>query len=138
LLEVAAITGQAELGRIADRAFAYERSLFDAGVRNWPDLQTRRGANRGSFGPASYPVAWCHGAAGIALARLRAYELTGLSILRQEAEVALETTIVHTAAVLRGRLAHSHSAMGWSATPRYLNKGIEFLARRARSGATSR
>ncbi len=104
LLEVAAVTGQAELATVAEQAFSYERSLFDAGVRNWPDLRTHPGAVAGSPGPPSYPATWCHGAAGIALARLRACELTGLPVLKHEAEVALETTFVHTKAF---------SATGW-------------------------
>jgi class II lanthipeptide synthase len=115
LLEVAAVTGQAELAKVAEQAFSYERSLFDAGVRNWPDLRTRPGAVTGSPGPRSYPVAWCHGAAGIALARLRAYELTALPVLKHEAEVALETTFVHTEAVLRsgaGSYSLCHGLLG--------------------------
>jgi hypothetical protein len=66
-------------------------------------------------GPRSYSVAWCHGAAGIALARLRAYELTQLPVLKHEAEVALETTFVHTEAVLRsgaGSYSLCHGLLG--------------------------
>jgi lantibiotic modifying enzyme len=115
LFEVAVATGQAELAEIAEQAFSYERTLFDAGVRNWPDLRTRPGTLLRGSGPRSYPVAWCHGAAGIALARLRAYELTQLPVLRHEAEIALETTFVHTEAALRagaGSFSLCHGLVG--------------------------
>jgi lantibiotic modifying enzyme len=35
---------------------------------------------------------WCHGAPGIALSRLRAFEVLGGEIYREEAVIALETT----------------------------------------------
>ena len=40
-------------------------------------------------------TAWCHGAAGIALARLRAWQITGDATCRAEAEVALASTFDH-------------------------------------------
>lgn len=101
LLEVATVTGESQLADVAEQAFAYERSLFDTHARNWPDLRARPGAIAGRRPHRSYPVMWCHGAAGIALARLRAYELTGLPVLKDEATVALGTTLTHTKAVLR-------------------------------------
>jgi lantibiotic modifying enzyme len=101
LLEVAAVTGESYLADVAEQAFVYERSLFDAHTSNWPDLRARPGAIAGRRRQRSYPVMWCHGAAGIALARLRAYELSGLPVLKDEAIVALGTTLTHTEAVLR-------------------------------------
>lgn len=127
LLEVAAVTGEAELARVAEQAFSYERSLFDARMRNWPDLRTRPAAIAGSGGPRSYPVAWCHGAAGIALARLRAYELTGLPVLKQEAEVALETTFVHTGAALRAGAGSYSLCHGLAGNAEILEQGSRTL-----------
>lgn len=127
LLEVAKATGQEELATVAEQAFAYERSLFDAKVRNWPDLRTRPGAAPGSRGPSSYPAAWCHGAAGIGLARLRAYELTGLPILKQEAEIALETTFAHTDAVLRAGAGSYSLCHGLAGNAEILEKGYRIL-----------
>ncbi|HYK57786.1 MAG TPA: lanthionine synthetase LanC family protein, partial [Bryobacteraceae bacterium] len=37
-------------------------------------------------------MAWCHGAPGIALSRLRAWRLTGSVEARKEAEIAAQTT----------------------------------------------
>jgi hypothetical protein len=67
------------------RAFAYERRWFDADAGNWRDL-------RALPGRPAYMTAWCHGAPGIALARLRAAEILGDEGLRAEAETALRTT----------------------------------------------
>jgi lantibiotic modifying enzyme len=39
-----------------------------------------------------YSATWCHGAPGIALARLRAWQLTGRPEYRAQAEIALRTT----------------------------------------------
>ena len=57
-------------------AFAYEDGLFDAGRRNWPDLREYPELREERPAPSrSFMIAWCHGAAGIGLARLRAYTL---------------------------------------------------------------
>jgi lantibiotic modifying enzyme len=57
-------------------AFAYEDALFDAQAGNWPDLRELQPNTR--VGPRERPsfmTAWCHGAPGIGLARLRAHVL---------------------------------------------------------------
>jgi class II lanthipeptide synthase len=127
LLEVAALSGQKELAIVAEQAFAYERSLFDAAMGNWPDLRARPGVVTANRRPRSYVVAWCHGAAGIALARLRAYELTGLAVLKHEAEVALETTFVHTDAVLRTGAGSYSLCHGLFGNAEILEKGYRVL-----------
>jgi lantibiotic modifying enzyme len=68
-------------------AFRYEDQLFDPGRSNWPDLrqyETATGEANGSK-RTSFMVAWCHGAAGIGLARLRALRL----LPRRHNELAL-------------------------------------------------
>jgi lantibiotic modifying enzyme len=57
-------------------AFAYEDALFDAQAGNWPDLRELQ-PNMGVGRPErpSFMTAWCHGAPGIGLARLRAHVL---------------------------------------------------------------
>jgi lantibiotic modifying enzyme len=57
-------------------AFAYEDQLYDADRENWPDLR-QLGSRQEPAAPqrSSFMVAWCHGAAGIGLTRLRAYQL---------------------------------------------------------------
>jgi hypothetical protein len=86
LLEVAARTQRSDFYDVGAEAFAYEDSLLDRALGNWPDLR----ASTPSFG-----VAWCHGAAGIGLSRLRALRLFGPSAPNcwaGAAEIALTTT----------------------------------------------
>ena len=49
--------------------FGWEDSLFDPVTKNWPDLRPQMTGT-----PSGFAVAWCHGAPGIALSRLRASE----------------------------------------------------------------
>jgi lantibiotic modifying enzyme len=81
-------------------AFAYEDQLYDDDQNNWPDLRelgsrTQPGAPR----RPSFMVAWCHGAAGIGLARLRAYRL--LPQRRIELLIGIQRAIRATAARLQ-------------------------------------
>ena len=91
LHELAAVTGEPVFYDAAEAAFSYERQLFDVKARNWPDLRDPGSRSRMTASPA-FVTAWCHGAPGIALSRLRAYELTGQEAHRDEAIVGVETT----------------------------------------------
>lgn len=55
-------------------ALEYERYHFNATENNWPDLREQPGNPQAAPG---YPVAWCHGATGIGLSRLRILDLLG-------------------------------------------------------------
>lgn len=101
LLELHRASGEDGFRIAAEAAFAFERSLYDPQVRNWPDL--REHAARGWPGGAAPPCStlWCHGAPGIALSRLRACELGIGNGCEEEARQALETT----AAAVRAQLA---------------------------------
>jgi lantibiotic modifying enzyme len=89
LLELWRTSGERRYRDAAEAGFAYERSQFDRDAANWPDL---RGLARGEDGGRSFAALWCHGAPGIALARLRAAELRLGEWARAEARVALDTT----------------------------------------------
>jgi lantibiotic biosynthesis protein len=58
-------------------AFRYEDQLYDTRHENWPDLRERnnRPGDPSLLEGPSFMVAWCHGAAGIGLTRLRAIQL---------------------------------------------------------------
>jgi len=89
LLELYMRTNDARYLEAAMLGFAYEREHFSETHQNWPDFR--------SFGaPApqepSYSMAWCHGAPGIGLSRLRAYALTRDDVFRREAEAAIAGT----------------------------------------------
>lgn len=101
LWELHRITGDARYGEGAARAFEYERGWFAAGEGNWPDLRgyPARGLRRTDTLPCG--TVWCHGAPGIALSRLRAYQITGDDRAKAEALVALATTGTLTEAALR-------------------------------------
>jgi type 2 lantibiotic biosynthesis protein LanM len=92
LLELAGATGDHRYRAAARRAIDYERSLYSSEAQNWPDL---RGAEAASADPdsARFMVAWCHGAAGIGLARLRALRHLNDPKLEDEVRVALNTTL---------------------------------------------
>lgn len=93
LLALHAETGREDFLACGRRAFAYEDTLFDEAEGNWRDL-------RPPVDPAADPstprfaVAWCHGAPGIALARLRASQLDPArsSDYLAQARTALDTT----------------------------------------------
>jgi hypothetical protein len=114
LLELYAATGAGEYRYAAEQAFLYERNFYSAQEGNWPDLRHTelgeyqfegrldalrdrlRGGDPLPTPPLHYMNAWCHGAPGIGLARLRAYQVLGDPVYLQEARdsfVAVEKSI---------------------------------------------
>jgi len=95
LLELARAAAEKRFHDAALEGFRYERHWYSAAHENWPDLrdpeQMGLGGN-GQSGPI-YAVQWCHGAPGIGLSRLRAWQILGDDTLRSEAEAALRTTV---------------------------------------------
>ncbi|XCN71475.1 MAG: lanthionine synthetase LanC family protein [Candidatus Electrothrix aestuarii] len=70
----------------------YERNLFSKEHGNWPDLRIMN-PEKPSTEPA-YNMAWCHGAPGIGIARLRIYFLLDKDPeVKKELESAIQTTI---------------------------------------------
>ena len=92
LLELFQVTGDIKYRVAAERAFEYERSWFNAEKGNWPDFREKGNQSKRHPLPLSYATFWCHGAPGIGLARLRAYEILNDATCRDEAHVALDTT----------------------------------------------
>ena len=72
LLELNRVCPDPRYRDTAEDALRYERSLFDAAHRNWPDFRTFPGTPSQQPG---FPVAWCHGSTGIGISRLRIREL---------------------------------------------------------------
>ena len=94
LLELHHATGEARFREAGEGAFRHERHWFDAEHGNWPDLRDPEAAGMAPASDApAFMTAWCHGAAGIGLSRLRAWELSGDEECRREAEVAVATTL---------------------------------------------
>lgn len=93
LLEAFTLTGNTAYRDTALEGLRYENAFFDQQQQNWPDFRMQEHAptNGDTTGP-SCSCAWCHGAPGIALSRLRGYELTQHPALRTEAETGIQTT----------------------------------------------
>lgn len=91
LLELHAATKEGVYRDAANRAFDYERRRFDPVARNWADLRDLERLRPASNGP-SFATVWCHGAPGITVSRLRAYELLREESLRSEAMIGLDTS----------------------------------------------
>jgi lantibiotic modifying enzyme len=92
LLELHAVTGERRHRDVAERALDYERHWFDRAEANWPDLRgVQRRERRGTV-RSPCAASWSHGAAGIALTRLRAWRILGDERYREEAVTALRAT----------------------------------------------
>lgn len=89
LLELWAVTGESRFLQAAEQSFMYEDSLLERAHGNWPDLRNQGGRRSGL---PSFETYWCHGAPGIALTRLRAFQLTGNLRWKSDAEIGMRTT----------------------------------------------
>ena len=83
LLRLYAVTQDRAYLQAAQEGIAYERSVFSTAAANWPDLRDRK---------PGFLVTWCHGAPGIALARLGGLSIYQTDEILQDVEVALQTT----------------------------------------------
>ena len=94
-------------------ALRYERTLFEPSVSNWPDLRVDPQAPDGA---PRYPSAWCHGAAGIGLSRLRLLQLLGDDAeLLSEIDAALRTAsglLVSQQTTPIGDFSYCHGSCG--------------------------
>lgn len=111
------------------RGLAYEHSVRDDELGNWPDLRRESGAG-------AFMVAWCHGAPGIALARLRALQVAGdhpdSPTWREDLRIAAATTaaapLVGLDHICCGNLGRSHvlSEVGaWLRDPALTARAVE-------------
>lgn len=90
LLKLAAWSGEERFRRSAEAALAYERSVFLVDHANWPDFRTLGTGGRASV---RCELAWCHGAPGIALARIDSLAHCDDVTSRHELRTALEQTL---------------------------------------------
>lgn len=88
LLELYATTQKETYWHAAMGGFKYEKSWYNAQIKNWPDLRQYDGKSSLNYG-----TMWCHGAPGIAISHLKAYAMTKHDYFLQEAMAALETTM---------------------------------------------
>lgn len=86
LLVAAALCGEQRYHDTALAALAYERSLFLPTAGTWRDL-------RAEHGDAFTISAWCHGAAGVGLARIRTLPYHCDDLTRAEVAAAVDHTL---------------------------------------------
>jgi type 2 lantibiotic biosynthesis protein LanM len=94
LLELASVTGDGRFRRAALDAFEYERTLFAPEQGNWRDIRRLKSLQLArKVGDDIFMLAWCHGAPGAGLARLRALRHVDDPELRTEAGIAVASTL---------------------------------------------
>lgn len=113
LLALHARTGRLDFRDAGLGAFDYEDAAFDERRDNWPDFRTGESARdpRTAGSGGALMMAWCHGAPGIGLARLRALGLLRSASARLAAK--LEAALGST----RLRLAELQDAPASDASP---------------------
>lgn len=89
LAALAEATGEARWGAPVAGALAFERALYVPARGNWP---VRLASSRIGEARVTWMTAWCHGAAGIALARALLPEAARDERVREEIETAAATT----------------------------------------------
>jgi len=118
LLELHHATGEPRFRDGAMEAFRYEESWYRREEENWPDFRELDGDPAEAHGS----VAWCHGAPGIGLTRLRALQLEGTGTFRGDVEAAARTTVRY--------LAERRHEPGFDCSPCHGQAGcVEFLLR---------
>jgi lantibiotic modifying enzyme len=96
LAELASLTGLERFRAAALASLAYERSQFCPSEGIWRDLRDRGMSRRPAReGRSAVMTAWCHGAAGIGLGRLRALHHSSDEALRAEIHTALRATMAN-------------------------------------------
>jgi lantibiotic modifying enzyme len=92
LVELHRKTKREDFLEAAREGIRYEQHWFQPDQENWPDFRNDPAPGPDGVTRYSCSVAWCHGAPGIALGRLRAFAILGDVELRKQAETALRTT----------------------------------------------
>jgi type 2 lantibiotic biosynthesis protein LanM len=94
LLQLSSVNNQERYRTAALDALSYERSLFSATARNWPDLRDPGSSGEPiSSNRENFMTAWCHGASGIGFSRLKSLGSLNTSEFREDIDVALQTTL---------------------------------------------
>lgn len=131
LLELFQATGDPRYLDAASQSFQYERSWFDPAAGNWPDFREEPARSARGTTPRSFGSHWCHGAPGVAVSRLRAYELLKDETCRAEALTALQTTRAAIEAALHAGTANFSLCHGLAGNAEVLLYGREVLGRTA-------
>ncbi|HYP41982.1 MAG TPA: lanthionine synthetase LanC family protein [Chloroflexia bacterium] len=135
LLALYQATGAMRYRHAAEMAFQYEQQWFDPVVGNWPDLRTAtRSARAGKKGALRYVAYWCHGAAGMALARLHAYSVLRDVRYKEEALSALKATSNVIKDALRSGVSDFSLCHGLAGEGEALQWGFDVLGKEGMQG----
>ena len=79
----------------AENAFSYENHWFNEQINNWPDFRIEKGIllSKKNTDELTYSSAWCHGAPGIGLSRIRAYDLLKDDKYLKDSNLSINTCI---------------------------------------------
>ena len=127
LVELSRMTADLKYLNVAELAFNYERKFFDEEMSNWPDFRGVSAKAKPNTTPFSFPVSWCHGAPGIALSRLRAYQILKDEKYKSEALIALRTTMKWTKKMLGSGAANFSLCHGLAGNAEILFHGSQVL-----------
>lgn len=111
LLELHGATREPRFLEAGLSALRYERRWYDAAQENWPDFRSEAQPGMQQI----CAVAWCHGAPGIGLSRIRAHKLLQDQECLAEAAAAVRTTARSLSASLQtgqGNCCLCHGNMG--------------------------
>lgn len=107
LFEISKLFKSPDIETLAYQAYNYEQSFYNSELGNWPDFRTglyeqdkiqeaitkfSEGDEEFTYKP-NYMAAWCHGAPGIGLARLKFYQYTNDLKFKNEIDDAIKTTL---------------------------------------------
>jgi lantibiotic biosynthesis protein len=94
LSEVYAVSRDSKYLEAIERGISYENSYYSEKYNNWKDLRSlHQPHSRVSTGDGYNTNAWCHGAAGIGLSRLRTYQLTNQDFILDDISKASKTLL---------------------------------------------
>jgi type 2 lantibiotic biosynthesis protein LanM len=109
LLRLSAVCGDERFRAAALAGIAYERSLFSPREGSWRDLREGADEQHGALRSVS---AWCHGAAGIGLARIAGLPQLDAAAVRDEIATAFRATLDDPMTPLRDNHSLCHGALG--------------------------
>jgi len=121
-LQVGQYVQNPEFYKLAQLAFAYENHYYDGNRQNWPDFRNgiydepsmveykgyyNEGKREEVFAKANAMSAWCHGAPGVGLSRIKAIELLDDQEYKDDLEKALDATRRACDAVMENELSYT-------------------------------
>lgn len=137
LLELFHYSGEEKFRDAALEGLRYESFHFSPEQRNWPDFRTldQPAAER----RPRFMVAWCHGATGIGISRLRCAQLLRQEQqLQKDIDVATETVLRNLEALLPPRESNQCLCHGAVGNAEFLLMAGRLLARSELTGAAEK